>query len=169
MATQLNEETENLFKKVGIDKKYRVIQKIGEGGFGEVHLVEDKEDHKQYVVKAILGRTRDESEWAKREIQFLKGIHHRNIVLYKEDFEFYGGVIVIMEYCSGGDLSKLIKSRKNARHFFQEENVIDWLKQICAALQYLHSRNILHRDLKPANIFIAQGNVIKLGDFGVSR
>lgn len=98
----------------------------------------------KYVVKAILGRTRDENEWAKREIQFLKGIQHRNIVLYKEDFEFYGGVIVIMEYCSGGDLSKLIKSRKTSRHFFQEENVIDWLKQICEALQVEPSFEFLY-------------------------
>lgn len=54
MATRLNEETENLFKKVGIDKKYSVIQKIGEGGFGEVHLVEGKEDHKQVLSLLLL-------------------------------------------------------------------------------------------------------------------
>lgn len=45
----MNEDTENLFKKVGIHEKYSVIQKIGEGGFGEVHLVEGKDDHKQVL------------------------------------------------------------------------------------------------------------------------
>lgn len=89
-------------------------------------------------MKAILGRTKDEIEWAKREIEFLKGIRHQNIVLYKEDFEFYMGVIVIMEYCSGGDLAKHIKSRKTSRTFLPEDNVIDWLKQICKALQVEH-------------------------------
>lgn len=49
MASSINEEAEKLFKKVGIDKNYSVIQKIGEGGFGEVHLVEGKEDHKQVL------------------------------------------------------------------------------------------------------------------------
>jgi len=158
-----------LLQQVGIDQNYDIIRKIGEGGFGQVHLVQNKDDKKQYVVKVISGRTREEVEWAKKEIQFLKEIHHQNIVLYKEDFEVVSGVIVIMEYCSGGDLAKLIKSRSVAKQYFREHEVVEWLTQICEALEYLHSKHILHRDLKPANIFIADGNIIKLGDFGVSR
>lgn len=86
-------------------------------------------------MKVIYGRTREEIEWAKKEIQFLRGISHRNIVLYKDDFEVANGVIVIMEYCSGGDLAKLIKTRSIAKQYFREHEVIEWLTQICEALE----------------------------------
>ncbi|CAM4275538.1 unnamed protein product [Leuciscus chuanchicus] len=73
-----------------------------------------------------------------------------------------------MEYCEGGDLSKIMEKQKNER-FFEEKQILDWLVQICLALQHLHEKNILHRDIKPQNVFLTEDGYISLGDFGNSK
>jgi NIMA (never in mitosis gene a)-related kinase len=52
---------------------------------------------------------------------------------------------------------------------FPEPQLLDWFTQICLALKHLHDKKILHRDLKSQNIFLSDKNLIKLGDFGISR
>jgi NIMA (never in mitosis gene a)-related kinase len=72
-----------------------------------------------------------------------------------------------MEYANGGDISQKIKTQKPKN--FDENLLIDWLTQLCHALQYIHNKKIIHRDIKPDNIFLNNLGQIKLGDFGVSK
>lgn len=62
-----------------------------------------------------------------------------------------------------GDLFQRIKKRAAAKEYFKEEEVMDMFVQIASALMHIHSKRILHRDLKTQNIFIAKGNIIKVG------
>lgn len=71
-----------------------------------------------------------------------------------------------MAYCEGGDLCKYLRAQKE---ILEEQQLVEWLVQICMALQYLHTRNILHRDLKTQNIFLTSTHIIKLGDLGIAR
>uniref|UniRef100_A0A8C1M8G5 non-specific serine/threonine protein kinase n=1 Tax=Cyprinus carpio TaxID=7962 RepID=A0A8C1M8G5_CYPCA len=73
-----------------------------------------------------------------------------------------------MEYCAGGNLYQRMKAQKE-RGFFEEQQILDWLVQICLALQYIHKRNIIHRDIKPQNVFLTEDGYINLGDFGCSK
>ena len=52
---------------------------------------------------------------------------------------------------------------------FSESQIINWLIQICLALKYIHELKIIHRDIKPSNIFLTKDDLIKLGDFGISK
>ena len=63
---------------------------------------------------------------------------------------------------------KLDQHIKN-NEYFEEETLLNWLMQICLALKYIHSKNIIHRNIKPSNIFLMKNNFAKLGDFGFSK
>ena len=69
-------------------------------------------------------------------------------------------------YCEGGDLGRYLSKMTKP---LEEQLLVEWLVQICMALQYLHQRNILHRDLKTQNIFLTGSHIIKLGDLGIAR
>lgn len=96
---------------------------------------------------------------------------------------------IVMEYCSAGDIGKLIKSRTAAKQPLTEEEVMFLFVQVCLALQYTHAAGVLHRDLKASNCMLltpstvaGQANasmqgyasgigcpLVKLGDFGVAK
>jgi len=68
-----------------------------------------------------------------------------------------------------GDLSSIIKQRKEAKKYFTEDEIMHIFVQICLALKHIHSSRILHRDLKASNVFLTGNNCVKLGDFGISK
>ena len=79
-----------------------------------------------------------------------------------------------MEFCPGfhnleGDLDNLIKKYKEKNLRFTEKQIMFWLIQICFAIEYIHKRRIIHRDIKASNIFLSTMEIVKLGDFGISR
>ena len=106
---------------------------------------------------------------AKTEADVLKRLKHANIVEYCESFLEGQMLCIVMEYADGGDLSHLIKERKAADDRLCEEEVLKIFRQCCLAIQHVHHQHILHRDLKSQNIFLTQGGVVKLGDFGIAK
>ncbi|XP_029563380.1 serine/threonine-protein kinase Nek1 isoform X6 [Salmo trutta] len=149
--------------------KYEKVRKIGEGSFGKAILVKSREDGKQYVIKEI-GISRmssKERQESRKEVAVLANMSHPNIVQYKESFEECGCLYIVMDYCEGGDLFKTINSQNGVQ--FPEEQILDWLVQICLALKHVHDRKILHRDIKSQNIFLTKDGTIQLGDFGIAR
>ena len=106
---------------------------------------------------------------SKQESDVLKQLKHPNIVAYKESFLEKGRIVIIMEYCEGGDLSKLIKKNSEIELHFSEPQAIIWFYQLAKALEVIHSLNILHRDIKSSNIFLSKDGSLKLGDFGISK
>ena len=89
-----------------------------------------------------------------QEIKILKQIKHDYIVQL-QDFQWDENYIyLIMEYCSGGDLSTFIKSRRT----IPEKYVRRFVQQIACALKHLHSKGIAHMDLKPQNILLTSAN-----------
>ena len=77
--------------------------------------------------------------------------------------------MLILEYCSGGDLEKLIETRKEMNLPFSNKKIFDMICQISDGIQYCHNLKcpILHNDLKPENIFISM-DTYKIADFGSS-
>jgi serine/threonine protein kinase len=80
-------------------------------------------------------------------------------------FQNSKNVFLLLEYCPGGDLGKVLKKVRN----FTEEIARIYICEVLLALEYLHSKNVMYRDLKPDNIMVDQYGHIKLVDFGLSK
>jgi serine/threonine protein kinase len=100
-------------------------------------------------------------------MQLLKSLNHPNIVTCHESFIEGTTLCIVMSYCSGGDLHRVLQQQNGA--LLPEEQILDWFCQICLAIKHIHDRKILHRDVKPQNVFLTADGQLKLGDFGVSK
>ncbi|XP_056144870.1 serine/threonine-protein kinase Nek5 [Lampris incognitus] len=151
---------------------YEITRQIGEGAFGKVFLVRERDggSDQQCVIKEINLREMSprERETSKKEGTLLSKMKHPNIVAFFRSFQERNNLYIVMEYCDGGDLLKKINMQRGVP--FTEEQIVDWFVQICLGLKHIHDRKVLHRDIKSQNIFLTQGGMkAKLGDFGIAR
>ncbi|XP_075275013.1 serine/threonine-protein kinase Nek11 isoform X5 [Opisthocomus hoazin] len=156
-----------------IARRYIIQRKLGNGSFGSVYLVSDrkaKQGEELKVLKEIsVGDLKpNETVEANLEAQLLSKLDHPAIVKFYASFVERDSFCIITEYCEGGDLDFKIQEYKNSGKLFTQRQVIDWFIQLLLGVNYMHERRILHRDLKAKNIFL-KNNLLKIGDFGVSR
>ncbi|XP_077085801.1 serine/threonine-protein kinase Nek4-like [Siphateles boraxobius] len=152
-------------KEVLKEHGYTIKEELGRGVSGIAFLVEDSEGDLYLVKQMDSGK---ELDTVKNEVEILKTLNFGYIATYVKSFEDKdtGRFYIVMEYCEGGDLSKLMQKQKGV---FEEKQILDWLVQMCLALQYLFKKNIIHRDIKPQNVFLTEDGYINLGDFGCSK
>ena len=153
---------------MGNGNEYKIIKKLGEGGFGIVYLAE--KDNKQYALKQIkMKLKKEEIEQCKNIIDILSKINNEYLIKYHETFMENDLLNIVMEYGSDMDLKKFIISYKNKSESIDEDIIIDIILQILEGLKEVHKNKIIHRDLTPENIFIDKNYKINIGDFGVSK
>ena len=152
-------------------KKYEICKLIGKGNYGKAYLVKSIEDNNLYVNKIIdmSQFTKEQLESALHEAEILKSLQHPNIIRCIDFFVDNKKLCLVTEYADLGDLNKIIKYQILSGYFFCEEIILNWFVQLCFAIKYIHSKNILHRDLKLSNIFLTSKGNIKLGDFGIAK
>jgi NIMA (never in mitosis gene a)-related kinase len=152
-------------------KKYEIFKLIGKGNYGKAYLVKNTEDNNLYVNKVIdmSQFSKDQLENALREAEILKSLQHPNIIRCIDFFVDDKLLCLVTEFADLGDLNKIIKYQILSGYFFCEEIILNWFTQLCFAIKYIHSKNILHRDLKLSNIFLTSKRNIKLGDFGIAK
>ena len=112
--------------------KYTYIRNIGKGAFGkdysgEANLIQENNTEKLYISKRILtsNMSNKEAEKVHQEAELMKRFAHQHIVEYQESFITPSDIIIIMEYCQGGDLSQLIKSHKQSYSYFPESQLYE--------------------------------------------
>ncbi|XP_065439694.1 serine/threonine-protein kinase Nek11 isoform X5 [Chrysemys picta bellii] len=156
-----------------IARRYVLQQKLGRGSFGTVYLVSDKKAKQGEELKVLkeisVGDLKpNETVEANLEAQLLSKLDHPAIVKFYASFVERESFCIITEYCEGRDLDCKIQEYKEAGKIFTESQIIEWFIQLLLGVNYMHERRILHRDLKAKNIFL-KNNLLKIGDFGVSR
>ncbi len=134
-------------------------------------LVKLAVDPRPLVMKKIhVGElTAKQRALTEKEAHILKQMRHSNIIRFEYSFTEKQSLYIFTEFADGGDLAKSIALRKKSKQEFQESQAMKIFVQVCFALKHVHERHILHRDLKPGNIFLMQNDVVKLGDFGISK
>ncbi len=155
-----------------IDDKYEILKLIGRGGMSRVYLAMDKRLNKQWAVKEIEKRARDKNnevviQSAIAEANMIKKLDHPALPRIVDIIDNGNVIYVIMDYIEGEALSKILET-EGAQ---SEEAVIEWAKQLCEVLDYLHTRKppIIYRDMKPANVMLKPDGTVKLIDFGIAR
>lgn len=150
-------------------ESFRVLKKIGQGGFGRAYVVKSLESGELRVVKQVKLKNLSQRAIEKTmdEIKIMSKLKHFNIIHYRSHVVQNDSLMILMDYADGGDISTLIQGR-NGRPW-SEDIIIDYFVQMCLAVKYLHDRKIIHRDIKASNFFLCKNGIIKLGDFGLSR
>lgn len=159
----------NMEKLIG--STYRIIEKIGHGGGGEVYLAEHLRLKNQVVLKADKRSLSTNPEILRREVDVLKHLNHTYIPQVLDYFLEDGKVWTVMSYVEGESLNKPL--RRGER--FSQPQVIRWSVQILQALQYLHApthgtppKGFVHSDIKPANIMKRPNGDVCLIDFNIA-
>ncbi len=146
---------------------YRLLQKIGEGGMGEVYLAEDAKLNRRVALKFLPAQyAADEGFKArfKREAQAAASLNHPNIITIHHVGEHDGRPFIAMEYVEGKSLRELAANRE-----LSVGRVIGVAIQICAGLLKAHAASIVHRDIKSHNILIDNDDRVRILDFGLAK
>lgn len=159
--------------------RYEILELIGQGGMGAVYKAADRRlVGRLCAVKEILpglGAYEEEltayQEQFYREASLLAQLDHPNLPKVSDYFSEDGREYLLMDYVPGRDLREIIEEARIRGVFLEESQVLEWARQLCDALAYLHSRDpvVLHRDIKPSNIKLTPSGHIKLVDFGLVK
>ncbi|CAK1590353.1 unnamed protein product [Parnassius mnemosyne] len=144
---------------------FEILQTIGRGHFGEVHMVREKETSDVYALKTMRkeqARKRVASG-AEDERDVLANANGPWIPKLQYAFQDSSNLYLVMELCNGGDLAGLM-ARRN--HPLSERDAAFYVAEVAHALKTIHAMGYVHRDIKPQNIFIDRCGHVKLGDFG---
>jgi serine/threonine protein kinase len=143
--------------------KYQILDRLGAGGFGTVYLALDRLLNRKVALK-IPHHQADEQALL-QEPRIMAALKHTNIVelitVEKKDDTFF----MVMEFIEGESLDKEIRRERTLAPPRALEIALD----VCSAIGFAHSHQVLHRDLRPANILITREGVAKVTDFGTSR
>lgn len=154
-----------------IDGKYKILSEIGHGGMSVVYMAINEKANKTWAIKEVRKEGILDFEAVRQglivETEMLKKLKHPNLPSIIDVIEDDKTLLIVMDYIEGNSLSKTL-SEYGAQ---PQELVIEWAKQLCDVLGYLHTRTpaIIYRDMKPSNIMLKpDGNLILL-DFGTAR
>lgn len=146
---------------------YRLIERLGEGGMGEVFLVEDLKLQRRAALKLISpGLTRDETRRQRflQEARLAASIDHPHIAAVHDIGEVDGRTYIAMEYVEGRSLRDVLKDGA-----LKLRRALDLAIQAGDALAKVHQHGVIHRDLKPENLLITHDGYLKIIDFGLAK
>ena len=154
-----------------LDGKYKILNEIGHGGMSVVYLALNERANKTWAVKEVRkdggNDTTVVSQGLVAETEMLKKLNHPNLPSIIDVIDKDDSFIIVMDYIEGNSLQHLLEV-EGPQH---PEKVIEWAKQLCDVLGYLHSRRppIIYRDMKPANVMLRPNGEVTLIDFGTAR
>ena len=149
-----------------MQKNYEVLGVVGEGAYGIVYKCRNKETGKYVAIKKFK-EIEDKlvQKTMKRELNMLRMLRHDNVVDFQDAFIYKGNLFLVFEYVEKNLLEVLEKSPDG----LSPKLIRSFVFQMCKAVHYLHTNNMIHRDVKPENLLINENMQLKLCDFGFAR
>jgi eukaryotic-like serine/threonine-protein kinase len=159
---------DSLIGKV-IKGRYRVIQKLGEGGMGTVYLAEQVAVSRKVALKWLHSDYARDEEFVRRfrqEAKLAAALNHRNVVtIFDFDQADDDSLYIVMEYVDGTNLADVLREGP-----IEIRRALRMAVQIAEGLAAAHRAGVIHRDVKPENVMVVgREEDIKLMDFGISR
>lgn len=148
---------------------FQTIRKIGQGSYGEVYLVRQKETGELFAIKKLhkrdmVKRRQVSHVWLERFVLATVG-EHAHVVKMFCSFQDSDYLYLVMEYLPGGDLLSMLM-----RHSYLPENWVRfYIAELIVAIDALHRTGIIHRDIKPDNILFSKTGHVVLSDFGLCK
>ena len=166
----LRDQEDNLVGEV-LNGRYRLVEKIGEGGMGSVYRGIQEPVERPVAIKVLRSDLASNKEVVRRffnEARVVSRLRHPNTVtLYDFGQSAAGDLYIAMEFLTGKCLGTHISEGQ-----LTLPEVLEIVDQVCQSLEEAHNSGIVHRDLKPDNIFIdrvGSGNIVKVLDFGIAK
>jgi len=170
-----SEELKKTISRIGQDlatgtlvaSKYRILDKLGAGGMGEVYRAEDISLNRQVAIKVLPDIFASDPERLarfQREARVLASLNHPNIAAIYGVEEVDGKRFLILELVEGETLAERLSKGP-----LSLEETLDVCRQVAEGLEGAHEKIIIHRDLKPSNIKITPEGKVKILDFGLAR
>ena len=147
--------------------RYRVLKRIGHGGFGAVYLVEDAAIQEEVILKFLnphIAIDADAKQRFVQELRLTRKITHKNVIRLHDFLALGSTHAVSMEYFPGEDLGQILAREKR----LDPRRVLYLALQICEGLAAAHNVGVVHRDLKPPNILVGEADAVKIVDFGLA-
>ena len=152
-----------------IDKvsHYRILEKLGAGGMGEVYLAEDMKLGRKVAIKILSEEyttNKDRLQRFEQEAAAASNLNHPNILTIHEVGTDNGRHYIATEYIDGVTLR-----RKAVASHLEIPEILDIAVQVASALEEAHAAGIVHRDIKPDNIMVRRNGYVKVLDFGLAK
>ena len=168
---RFRQELAAIQKKIG---KFEIIGELGRGAMGVVYRGKDPFIGRTVAIKTITGNFTDNPDLLERfyrEARAAGGLQHPNIVTIYDMGEDNGTPYIAMELLEGDDLSHMVEKEKEegGQNPLPASIKLNYIVQVCRALEFAHKRNIVHRDIKPGNIVVTNDGTVKVVDFGIAR
>lgn len=154
-----------MIKKLG---RYDILEILGRGSMGVVYKGIDPQIKKLVAIKTMNPKVLTQKEMQERfyrEGTILGQLQHKNIISVYNVGADEDTCYIAMEYLDGISLDRLLEKRETLTH----KRILSIIKQVCEGVNAAHKQSVTHRDLKPANIFVLEGDLVKVLDFGVAH
>src|SRR5215213_2030125 len=146
---------------------YRILEKLGAGGMGEVYLAEDMKLGRKVAIKILseeFTTNKDRLHRFEQEASAASNLNHPNILTIHEVGTDEGRHYIATEFIDGVTLR-----RKLAATHLETPEILDIAVQVASALEEAHAAGIVHRDVKPDNIMVRRNGYVKVLDFGLAK
>ncbi len=147
--------------------QYQILEKIGAGGQGTVYKAQDTKLDRTVVIKVLppeLTQKTANFRRFEREAQLCSQLDHPNICTIYDFHDANGTFYIAMQYVPGKNVRQMVAGRP-----IDLKSALSIAAQVCDALAYAHSKNIIHRDIKAGNIMVSDGGQVKILDFGLAK